>query len=86
MKVEKHGKFYKKTYNFPIRFTCKLCGCQFVAGSSEYEGIYFPFPPSMLPFVSNDFKRIGYSAECPECGFDATVSTEEAEFVELKEK
>ena len=86
MKVEKHGKFYKKTYNFPIRFNCKLCGCRFVAGASEYERIYFPVPPEIAPCISNDFKRIGYSATCPECGFDVTVKDKEAEFIGLKEK
>jgi hypothetical protein len=45
MKILKHGKLKER------KFTCKICGCEFIADISEYH-IHL---------------QDGYSVQCPDC-------------------
>ena len=55
MKILKHGDLK------PRRFTCKNCGCEFVADMSEYEVAYC------------DHEKC-YCVDCPECKHYAYVA------------
>lgn len=62
MIVIKHGRedtllslFIQK--HEPVRFTCKRCGCVFMACKNEYRSGYTPWPEHAEVHITN----------CPEC-------------------
>ena len=54
MKIIKQGK----KPDTSIKFTCRFCGCVFIAEKGEY---------SIVPMGYND---VGYECNCPNCGAD----------------
>lgn len=64
-KILKHGK------NVSVKFTCALCGCEFIAKAMECRIDFDSYV-----YGQGDPMRCNYSADtkCPECGYECLSS------------
>lgn len=62
MEIIKHGDSYKR--DTTLRFSCRVCGCEFLANESEYVKYYYP----ESNYYYSEFNETDAHATCPECG------------------